>query len=87
MWRARILLAVRLLRYCADAEAALSLSALFVPPPRLCSRDVLASCLIYSDFSPVRVADPAARDAAIVVEDGNLVTAQGGGDPTAAELS
>ena len=67
---------------CVEDEvaAALRMSSLFVPSPPALSCHTLRSLIIESDFSPVRPADPYRPDAAVVIEDGSLFTAQCGGD-------
>lgn len=66
----------------AEVRASLRLAgAMFVPaPPLLCSSHACAALCIRSDFAPLRPADPLRPEAAVVVEDGALFTAQGGGD-------
>lgn len=66
----------------AEVRSSLRLpGAMFVPaPPLLCSPQACAALCIRSDFAPVRPADPLRPETAVVVEDGALFTAQGGGD-------
>ena len=67
---------------CVEDEvaAALRMSSLFVAAPPVASCATLRALVIENDFSPVRPADPYHPEAAVVVEDAALFTAQGGGD-------
>ena len=72
-----------LVRYASveeEVRASLRLPALFVPAPPLLSAETFAALCVRADFRLVRPAEPLRPERAIVVEDGPLFTAQGGGD-------